>query len=155
VSQGTDHALGLLGHHLIGVWDGTVTVPSIQKWQRQIESLVSAAPRRTVYLSYERSGFQMPDDTVRKLIIETLRSIDGQLAACAVVLPGSGFKNAAVRALVSGLALVARPKTPLKSLHTIDEAHAWVRAHLPKDVEWPNAAVLRAAIADLEARVGT
>jgi len=108
VSSGADHALGEVSGHLIGVWDGAVSLESVQRWRRQIESLVRASPGRVVYLSYERSGFQMPSDAVRKLIADTLRNVDGKLAACAVVLPGHSFASAAVRALVSGIAMVAK-----------------------------------------------
>ncbi len=154
VSSGADHALGEVSGHLIGVWDGAVALESVQRWRRQIESLVRAAPGRVVYLSYERSGFQMPSDPVRKLIADTLRTVDGRLAACAVVLPGHSFASAAVRALVSGISMVARPKSPLRCLASVDEAHAWVSARLQPGTPWPDRDELHAAIAMLEANVG-
>jgi len=151
VSKGPDHALGELAGHLIGIWDGTILLNSLQIWQRELQSRVRAAPGRVIYLSYERSGFQMPGDMARQLIADTLRSVDGKLAACAVVLPGQGFTSAAVRALVSGLALVVRPKSPLRSVSNIEEAQTWVAQQLGPGVPWPDAQALHSAILELEA----
>jgi hypothetical protein len=154
LSQGSDHVLVQLGTHLLGIWDGAVSLASVRLWRSHLQSLVKANPRRTVYLSYERAGFQMPDDAVRKLIVETLRTVDGQLAACVVVLPDQGFKAAAVRALVSGIALVARPKSPLGCVRNLAEAQSWVAARVT-DVAWPDAATLEATIRAIESRAAS
>jgi hypothetical protein len=152
VSQASDHVLVQWGTHLLGIWDGAVSIVSVRQWRQHLQSLVKANPRRTVYISYERAGFQMPDDAVRKLIADTLRAVDGQLAACVVILPGQGFKAAAVRALVSGIALMARPKSPLGCVRNIAEAQSWVAARVAADVVWPDAATLEATIHEIESR---
>lgn len=152
VSRGGDHTLVEWHGNLVGVWDGAVSLASVNIWRQKVSALVAARPGETVYLSYERSGFQMPSDGVRKVITDTLRAIDGNLAACAVVLPGSGFASAAVRALVGGLVMVARPKTPLRCLPTIDAAHSWVVQVAPR-ATWASASELRAVIAAVEAGV--
>jgi serine/threonine-protein kinase len=155
LSQGSDHVLVQFGTHLLGIWDGAVSLASVRLWQLHLQLLVKANPRRTVYISYERAGFQMPDDAVRKLIADTLRTIDGQLAACVVILPGEGFKAAAVRALVSGIALAARPKSPLGCVKSVAEAQSWVAARVVADVVWPDATTLEATIHEIESRTAS
>lgn len=152
ISQGPDHALGSWGDHIIGVWDGALAVNSVKTWRAHVQTRVKANPGKTVYVSYERAGFRMPSDAVRDVVIDTFRSTDGALAACAVILPTSGFASAAVRALVSGLVLASRMKTPLQCLATIADTHTWVERVAPQ-ASWPSAADLRAAIGSLEESV--
>lgn len=154
LSQGPDHALGAWGDHIIGVWDHALSVASVKTWRTHIQTRVKANPGKTVYVSYERAGFQMPSDAVRQVVIDTFRSTDGALGACAVILPQSGFASAAVRALVSGLVLAARMKTPLQCLGTIHEAHTWVERVAPQ-ASWPSTAELLAAIGSLERALGS
>lgn len=153
VSQGSDYAIGLWGEHLIGVWDGMVELESVQAWSREIRARVAAKPGSVVYLSYERTGFRLPAEPSRKLVADTLRAIDGKLLACVVVLPGNSFIAAGVRALVSGIALAARPKSPLGCVPTIEEAHHWV-AQAAAPARWATAAALRDAIEQLEGAIG-
>jgi hypothetical protein len=153
ISHGADHAIGGWGQHLIGVWDGRVALESVQIWSREIRARVGANPGKVVYLSYERTGFRLPDEPSRKLVADTLRLVDGKLLACVVVLPGNSFIAAGVRALVSGIALAARPRTPLTSVATVEQAHHWVaQVAAPRGWETPEA--LREAISELESSVG-
>jgi hypothetical protein len=153
VSRGVDHAIGGWGGHLIGVWDGVVALDSVRSWSREIRARVAACPGRVVYLSYERTGFRLPAEPARKLVADTLRMVDGKLLACVVVLPGNSFMAAGVRALVSGIALAARPQTPLGCVGTVEEAHHWVtQAAAPAG--WATAAALQGAIDELEREIG-
>lgn len=153
LSSGPGYAIGEWGRHLIAVWDGVPSAPAVTSWGQQLERLVRAHPRRVTYISYLRSGFGVPVDVVRQSVVGTLKRVDGSLVGVAVVLPGRTFLDSAARALVSGLVLAVRPKSPMRSLASLDESHAWLGSLLAPGLEWGSLQDMREAVAMLETHI--
>src|SRR4051812_46217715 len=60
------------------------------------------------------AGFSM-DSEARTAATEITREYNGSIRAMATLIEGAGFQAAAVRAIVSGMDLVARAKAPKKT----------------------------------------
>lgn len=71
-----------------------------------------------------QAGFKMDADA-RHLATEITREAQPNIVAQATLIEGSGFQVAAVRAIVSGMDLMARTKAPRKVLSDLPEAVAW------------------------------
>jgi hypothetical protein len=60
-----------------------------------------------------------------------LRAAGKSVACSGIVFEGTGFKMAAVRAIVTGLTMLARPEFPHLVFADVQEASKWMCARLP------------------------
>jgi hypothetical protein len=107
----------------------------------------SRAPRKTLYLVYVLSNvLQRPDAAMRAVVDEHIATIDGKVAATAVVFAGDGFSVAVLRGLMSAATMLRRSKEPHRTFAKADEALAWLAASWPTvDQEHPSPAAAYAA----------
>jgi hypothetical protein len=75
-----------------------------------------------------------PDGISRSALQAMLRDKSDIIACSSVVSPGVGFRAASVRALITGLVMLARPKFPHVIHATIEDTARWHAEHLPSRV---------------------
>ena len=75
-------------------------------------------------------GAPMPSDTVRNTIQVEMRKLDPFLICGATVIDKAGFRASALRAVVSTMQLISRPKHPEKVFASAAEAVHFIRAEL-------------------------
>jgi hypothetical protein len=83
----------------------------------------------------------MPTPEVRAMMARFLATRAPQIILSAVVYEGTGFRAAAVRSLVTGLALVSKLPYRHKVFATVDEAASWFRSNSPVAGAWPEHAL--------------
>jgi hypothetical protein len=70
------------------------------------------------------AGFTMDSDA-RHTAAEVTQAFDKEITAMATLIEGSGFQAAAVRAIISGLAVLERTQAPRKVFSELAPAVAW------------------------------
>lgn len=94
----------------------------------------------------------LPPAQVRSGLASFLTEQGAHIKRSAVVFEGEGFRAAAVRGVVTGLTMLARPPYPHKVFGSIDDACAWLAPGLVgvSGVSLPTAQIWR-ALTDLRA----
>lgn len=69
---------------------------------------------------------------VRDEAVALVREASAYVRASAVVLEGGGFAVAGMRAAASGIALLARPKYPVKIVGSVVDGAAFLAGHAPR-----------------------
>ncbi|MFO0563070.1 MAG: hypothetical protein U0269_33925 [Polyangiales bacterium] len=74
---------------------------------------------------HSRAKMELTEAT-RAAIVDAIKAYEHRDLAVAVVIEARGFLGTTVRALVSGLILLARPKYPMKIFGTLEEGAPWL-----------------------------
>jgi hypothetical protein len=72
-----------------------------------------------------------PDDEFRARVAQTAREREGKTLAFAYVVVGDGFLGSMIRAVITGITVLSRPKHPEKVFSEPQAAIAWLVGHLP------------------------
>jgi len=130
VWQTTGFRLGELGPVAISVWDAE---PKLEHATRSVTLLrkVARSHDGIVLLAVLASDCALPNEAVRSALARGLTEIGGNVAAVANVVEGGGFRAAALRGVVTSLALVMRPRYPQRVFESVPPACAFLGAHLP------------------------
>lgn len=84
-------------------------------------------------LTWVRStaGLSMDADSRKSSAVITSEFAE-QIAAQATLIEGNGFQAATVRAIISGIDMLARSKSPKKVFSELKDAIAWAFSHSPR-----------------------
>lgn len=93
------------------------------------------------------------NEATRAAIIEAIKAYEHRDLAVAVVIQARGFLGTTVRALVSGLILLSRPKYPMKIFGDLDEGAAWLVEKMRGGRPGTTASALVEAVEETGARV--
>lgn len=118
------HAVGTTANIGLAIWRGETTVEGVQDMARALEDLHVSYPRIGLIQVVERNA-PPPSATSRKAIAELLAGMSDSLASSALVFEETGFKMAAVRAIVSGITAIARPPYPHIIFSMAESAADW------------------------------
>jgi hypothetical protein len=72
----------------------------------------------------------LPEDAVRGVLVSVGRRVRSSLSCIGVTVEGTGFSAAAVRGVITGLALAVGQSFAMRSHATLVEMNAWVRPRL-------------------------
>jgi hypothetical protein len=119
-------AWGVLDGILLTFWGGLVDVPLAGRYVKDLARLQRALPPGTIggAITVVASGAPLPSSEVRALLANA--STTGNLSVnvgSAVVITGEGFRASAVRAAVTGIAMLSRTRD-LRAFATFGEAIA-------------------------------
>ncbi len=136
-----DFAVGTCGAVFIVVWKVDTTAVAM----RRVAELFRAAdiPEHVGMLTIIDENATMPDSNARRHGAEFLARNGDRIVASAVVHEGSGFKAAAVRAVVTGLSLLARQSFPHRVFPAVQPAAKWLCNPRTASIELTDAALLR------------
>jgi hypothetical protein len=119
-------AVATRGNLFVNVMREAQTLERLREVRRHIERHVAAWGEHTISISVLEPGAtaqaprEVRDETAA--ITRDYRSI-----AAAIVIEGSGFRAAAVRAVVAAIYLVSRSPYPHRIVESVDDGARWLR----------------------------
>jgi hypothetical protein len=120
-----DHGKATSGNMLLVVWKKLTTAQACIGVTRDLSELARRYPQGVGVLQVLEINATPPDAEAREKVLEFLHFCGGRVTHHSLVYGGSGFRAAAVRAIIAGFYLAARPRFAHK-----------VFASLPQAVEW-------------------
>jgi hypothetical protein len=119
-------ALARCGNAFVNVWSAPATLDRLQRTREHEQRIVDGAPGGIVVLSIlVDSAFQI-GASERDEASQLARQFETATRAHAYVIEGSGFRTAAMRAVIAGIQLVTRTRHPSKVFGDIAAAAAWL-----------------------------
>lgn len=148
-----DHIVGSWECFQILIWRVETTLEGVKAAQSTYNKLVGQHPEGVFLLTVVEQSAPMPTSEVRKALAGFLASGANRTILSAVVHEGAGFRAAAVRSVVTGLAMLTNLPYPHRVFATVAEACEWYRENSSVARRWaPNE--FRDAVAELRQRVG-
>jgi hypothetical protein len=117
-----DYLLATWQHVFLALFRGETSVDAVRDAQRVFDQHMTANPEGVLLLTIVEQGAPMPEASARNEIGKLLRSGAGRTKKSAVVYEGDGFRAAAVRSVVTGLAVFSKPPYPHKIFGKVSEA---------------------------------
>jgi len=131
-----DHIIATWANVVILVWRNETTLKGVEAVQKVYDNLSAANPKGIFLMTVVEFGAPMPSADVRDALARFLASGSGRMILSGVTHEGTGFRAAAVRSVVTGLALLAKLPYPHKVFATVDEAAAWFWLNSPIARAW-------------------
>ena len=139
-----DHLISTWHNVLILVWKQETTTNGVNKLKATYASLSERFPKNVFLLTIVEQDAPMPASTVRVALADFLASCGGKMVLSGVVHEGSGFRAAAVRSVVTGLAMMANLPYPHKVFANVDDAARWLHMSSPVGKDWNDLALIAA-----------
>ena len=146
-----DHLVATWQSVLILVWRDQTTLVGIKSAERFYDSLAATNPGGVFLLNIVEPGAPVPKAEVRAAMAAFLAKRANRMILSAVVHEGSGFHAAAVRSVVTGLALLTKLPYRHKVFATVEAAASWFAANSPVARGW-GAVALSTAVAEVRMR---
>lgn len=121
-------ASGVYGPLLVSIWDTAATVDQA----RSAASMLAALGRtedQILMMAVLGPSCPPPDNAVRDIFAAEINRLSGRIAAVANIVEGQGFRAAAMRAVLTGLALVIRSPQLQKACPTVDDGAHFLADH--------------------------
>jgi len=124
--------LGGFGHVCVAVWNSKPTMALFESQRAALAATVMRHPGRALFLCIVSSKADPPDQDVRDGSAKMIISHDRQLAGCACVIEGSGFRAAITRTVLTGITLVMRTPSPFGFSDSVTGGCQWLGQHSPR-----------------------
>ena len=111
ISAGDGLGIAEVGSVCLVVWRRAVVHQTFLRQRAALEALTARHERRVGFVTVIANDTPPPDDEIRKASIEMITKAADRLACVACVIEGSGFRAAATRSVLSGMAMLL-PKMP-------------------------------------------
>jgi hypothetical protein len=119
-------ALGICEDTLVIYYAKAPTLESVRTIDNATKHPAVARLNRVFALVVIDAISRAPETEVRAAMHRSIRSQASRTVALAYAILGSGFSNAAARAVVSGILLLVRPPYPIKVFPTLPAASQWL-----------------------------
>jgi hypothetical protein len=127
--------VGTIGPVFLAIWRTKPTPELFEIQRRELTSAVARDPGKVAFLCVVESAADPPDQAVRDASAAMISSLGKQLAACACVIEGKGFRAVVTRTVLAGMGLVARHAAPNRFFESVPVASAWLGERLGRDSE--------------------
>ncbi len=128
-----DYALGHSGRVFAVIWRDQTTVAGARHLATAFHDFAEPGQKYGLVTIIEADA-PLPDSDARDAVAEFLNGISEKCVVSAVIFEGGGFRSAAVRAVVTGLTMLARQAYPHRVFGSVEEAAPWYVQHAPS--EW-------------------
>lgn len=135
IARQDDTVVILCGQTIVVYYGRTPTAAASQVVIDAITHAMSRLTRAVVVIVIE-TRVRAPDPVARSEIQRAMQRGEAKICATGYIVLGDGFSNAAARATLSGMLLLAKPKFPTKVFATSNDAVAWLKNY---DVSGPDA----------------
>jgi hypothetical protein len=116
-----------VGSVCLVVWRSPVVRERFVRQRDALTNFTSRQQGRAGFVTVIAPDAPPPEEAIRKASIEMIAALSERLACIACVIEGSGFRAAATRSVLSGMALLLPTlKTEVKFLATVAAAGTWV-----------------------------
>jgi len=129
----SDYALGHSGRIFAVIWREQTTVAGAEHLARAYQEFVKTGERYGLVTIIEADA-PLPESDARDAVAEFLNGISETCVVSSVIFEGAGFRSAAVRAVVTGLTMLARQAYPHRVFGSVEEAAPWYVERAP--AEW-------------------
>jgi hypothetical protein len=119
-------ALGLCEDTLVIYYAQAPTLESVRTINDATKHPAVVRLNRALALIVIDAVSRAPEAEVRAAMQRSIQVQEARTLALAYAILGTGFSNAAARAVVSGMLLFARPKYPTKVFPTVSAASHWL-----------------------------
>lgn len=127
ISEATeDVTIATRGNWAIAVWLQTTRSSHVAEVRAAVRRARETAGPDVVLLQLVAPQASMPDSSVRKALVEMLRSFEGIVTRSALVHVGSGFRASMIRSIVTGLNALSQQRFPHRVFSSLPEAVAWL-----------------------------
>jgi hypothetical protein len=128
-----DHAFGALPGVVFYVWRGATTVAAARGIMTHVARIHAEHPTiPCVLMGVVEAGTPPPDSDARKALGESMQKGSAHLRASALAFEGEGFQASMVRAVATGLSLLARTSYPHQVFAGVDQAAGWLSQQVPE-----------------------
>jgi len=110
----------------IAVWDTQPTPVLFEIQRSQLASAVLGNPGRQLFMCVVSGSAPPPEQELRDASSKMITSHGTQLAACACVIEGSGFRSAITRTVLTGIVLLIRTPSPVTFFESVASANGWL-----------------------------
>jgi len=125
-----DHAVGYLPGAVFYVWRRATTVAGAQLLAQIIrEAAAWGQEQQTLLFGVVEATAPPPEAHVRKALGDSLRVGAGVIRASAIAFEGQGFRASMVRAVATGIAMLARYPFPHEAFPGTTVASQWLEQH--------------------------
>jgi hypothetical protein len=122
-----DHALGYAPGVVLYIWRGPTTVAATEILREAMGAVrhgSEGTPK--LLLGVVEAGTPPPETVVRKALAEVLGLGNDFICASALAFEGQGFQASMVRAVATGLSLLARTTYPHQVFREVESASEWL-----------------------------
>jgi hypothetical protein len=117
--------MGSIGRVCLALWKGKPTPELFEIQRATLAVAVANRPGEVLFLCVITSTSDPPDEAERKASATMVTSHGKDLAACACVIEGTGFRAAVTRTVLSGISLLIRTPIPLRFFDSVTTASEW------------------------------
>lgn len=127
-----DRNFRLVSHRnvMIAVWSDAPTLPQVRILHREADQFAKQNPSGQAFVNLITGGVPVFTEAVRDELVKMIKSTTNFTLGSAHVLLVTGMTGSAVRAFMSTVMLLARPKAPNRVFATIADAVTWVHGRL-------------------------
>ena len=145
-----EYAVASWGPVFICIWEKNTPPEGVERALALANSLRPGSKIATMVVIPE--GSPMPEPAAREKLQQLMSDLDARSVGTAMVQEGSGFRAAAVRAVLTGVHFVSRSKAPCQIFDTVESASHWLDGLLGQRLDGRH---LQERVASLRARIGS
>jgi hypothetical protein len=120
-----------LGGVSIALWRRKPNWELFEIQKKCLADVVARHKGHSAFVCVVESTSEPPDDDIRKASSAMISAHEKNLKCVALVIEGSGFRNAITRTVMSGIVMLIRTPAPIRFFDTPTSASAWVGSLLP------------------------
>lgn len=128
VINGPGFASGIFGPLHLSVWDTAATLEQARSAAANL-ALLGRTEEQILLMAVLGPNCPPPDGAVRDVFAAEINRLNGRIAAIANIVEGQGFRAAAMRGVLTGLALVIRSGQQHKACASVDEGSRFLAEH--------------------------
>src|SRR5262245_50579823 len=128
VYRGEGLMVGVYDTVSVAVWNSRPTLPLFEIQSRELRAVVARHPGSALFLCIVAEKAEPPSQDIRDASAKMVTGHGKNLAACACVIEGEGFRSAITRTVLSGIAFVVRTPGPSAFFETTSAACEWLAA---------------------------
>ena len=122
--------MATFAHVCIAVWETKPTRELFEVQRSHLAAVVAAHPGRACFLCVVSPDAEPPDQEVRDASAKMMIAHGRELAGCACVIEGSGFRAAITRTVLTGILLMVRTPSPFAFLESVEAACRWFESKI-------------------------
>jgi hypothetical protein len=127
-SADAEHCIAMWRNVLIQIWRTATSEVGARNARAAGAKLLAATQGPLGCIVVVERDAAMPSPAARAQLSALVADVAARTRGIALVQEGDGFRAATVRAVMTGLMLVARNAVPHKIFRTVDEGEAWLRS---------------------------
>jgi len=119
------------GQVCVALWRSKPTLELFEVQRAELAAGVARHAGRQLFLCIVEAKADPPDQPVRSASAQMISGHGRNLAGCACVIEGSGFRSALTRTVLTGITLLVRQPAPYRFFESTSVACGWLATRAP------------------------